>query len=79
MVGDPKATPPKPPVAIKDAWYSGAQKTYKEANEPLGSDPIKFTVTGDSACQIDMLQMKTNTVLSGSRFYDSPQQVYPPP
>jgi len=78
MVGDPTATPPRPPVTIEVAWYAGAQKTYKDTNEPFDVNPIKLTVAGDSACQNDMLQMKTNTVLSGSRFYDTPQQVYPP-
>lgn len=39
--------------------------------------PMVFAVAGDSACHDDMLQTRTNTVLSGSWFYET-QQVYPP-
>jgi hypothetical protein len=71
------STPKQAPLSIRAAWYAGATKTYKTANEPLGVNPIIFAAAGDKACFNDMLQMKTNTVFNGIRFYDT-SQVYPP-
>jgi hypothetical protein len=78
MVGDAKATPPRSPVSIKTAWYLGSTFAYTNARARFDQVPIIFAATGDSACQGDMLQTKTNTVLSGSRFYET-RQVYPAP
>jgi hypothetical protein len=75
MLGDPQVT--DAPQTIRNAWYKGATRAYTNAHTSYAVSPMKFAVAGDTACADDMLQTKTNTVFSGSRFYES-VQVYPP-
>lgn len=64
------------PMTILTAWYAAAKQAYAESKNSY-INPTVFAVAGDNACKGDYLQNRTNTVLSGSWFYDS-QQVYPP-
>jgi hypothetical protein len=77
MLGNPKSVPPKPPEAIRLAWYDGATYAFTNWPAPIGAT-ITFAVAGDPACLNDMLQTKTNTVLSGGSWFYDTRQVYPP-
>ncbi len=61
---------------IQNAWLQAAKDAYKFSGLTY-PNTIKFAVAGDSGCSDDMLQTKTNSMLTGSWFYNS-QQVWPP-
>src|ERR1035441_4350447 len=72
MLGDKTVT--TAPQTIREAWYRGATHAYTNTFASYAISPMVFAVAGDSACRNDMLQTKTNTVLSGGAwFYDTRQ------
>jgi hypothetical protein len=75
MLGDKTVT--TAPQTIREAWYRGATHAYTNTFASYAISPMVFAVAGDSACRNDMLQTKTNTVLSGGAWFYDTRQVYP--
>jgi hypothetical protein len=63
------------PMTIQDAWFLAAQDAYAETGFNY-TNTIFYAVTGDAACQDDMLQMNSDP--TGNPFYTS-LQVWPHP
>jgi hypothetical protein len=76
MLGDPSKG--RAPITIEAAWYDAFTRSYKVTNAffvPV--NPTKVSVAGDTACFLDYLKDRTNTVMSGTWTIHSPHQVYP--